>query len=63
MMGAISFFHSVPADDTGGKLNLDQCTLAGIFQRNITTWDHAAITAQNPDLKAGAHTRPLLSST
>eukprot|EP00218_Dolichomastix_sp_CCMP3274_P004795 CAMPEP_0170161838 /NCGR_PEP_ID=MMETSP0033_2-20121228/76795_1 /TAXON_ID=195969 /ORGANISM="Dolichomastix tenuilepis, Strain CCMP3274" /LENGTH=532 /DNA_ID=CAMNT_0010399461 /DNA_START=423 /DNA_END=2021 /DNA_ORIENTATION=- len=52
ILGAISFFHSVPSETlgTGGQLNLDPCTLAKIFQREITTWDHADIIALNPGL-------------
>jgi ABC-type phosphate transport system substrate-binding protein len=57
MIGAISFFHSVPDDDLGQtrRLNLDRCTLSAIFQRKITTWDHSAIKALNPDLKVPAN--------
>ena len=51
MIGAIGVFHSVPADDLPAStraLNLDRCVLSGIFQRLITTWDHADILALNP---------------
>lgn len=57
MLGAISFFHSVPADDLDPatrKLNLDRCVLSGIFQRTITTWDDPAIKALNPGMKVPA---------
>jgi len=58
--GLISFFHNIPADDlsgtAAGKINLDKCTLSGIFQGNITTWDHAAIKALNPASKIPAGT-------
>ena len=57
MIGAISFFHSVPSDDlnsTTRKLNLDRCTLSAIFQRTITTWDHADIKALNPGMSVPA---------
>jgi len=51
MMGAISFFHSVPMAGTGvTKINLDACALSAIFQRTITTWDHADILALNPGM-------------
>jgi len=51
-LGAVSFFHNVAADDLGvaGRLNLTSCTLAKIFLRNITTWDHATIVGENPNL-------------
>ena len=51
-LGAVSFFHNVAADDLGvaGRLNLTSCTLAKIFRRDITTWDHATIVAENPNL-------------
>jgi ABC-type phosphate transport system substrate-binding protein len=53
MIGAISFFHSMPSDDlnaTTRKLNLDRCVLSGIFQRTIKTWDDPAIKALNPGM-------------
>jgi ABC-type phosphate transport system substrate-binding protein len=60
MIGAISFFHSVPADDlpaaNGRRLKLDRCVLAGIFQRTITTWDDAQIQALNPGITIPAGT-------
>ena len=34
------------------KLNLSAETIAKIFQREIKTWDDAAIVAENPDVKA-----------
>ena len=51
-LGAVSFFHNVPADDlgVGGRLNLTACALAKIFKRTITTWDDAEIVAENPNL-------------
>lgn len=51
-LGAVSFFHNVPADDlgVGGRLNLTACALAKIFKRTIMTWDHADIAAENPNL-------------
>eukprot|EP00039_Didymoeca_costata_P018268 m.332808 g.332808 ORF g.332808 m.332808 type:complete len:543 (-) comp17010_c0_seq1:128-1756(-) len=39
LMGAITFFHSVPVD----KLQLNACLLAKIFNRQITKWDHPEI--------------------
>lgn len=55
-LGAVSFFHNVAADDLGvaGRLNLTSCTLAKIFRRDITTWDHATIVAENPNLSVPA---------
>lgn len=51
VLGAISFFHSVPGVPQGKRgLNLTACLLAKIFQRNITTWDHSEILAVNPEL-------------
>eukprot|EP00980_Cylindrotheca_fusiformis_P028282 scaffold22589_cov138-Cylindrotheca_fusiformis.AAC.45 len=48
VMGAISFFHSVP---TGGKkLFLEPCVLAKILNREITDWTDDEITNLNPDL-------------
>lgn len=46
VLGAISFFHSVP---TGGeKLNINPCVLAKIFAREITMWDDDQIKEINP---------------
>jgi ABC-type phosphate transport system substrate-binding protein len=57
-VGAVGFFHSVPADDIGAyNLNLTACVLAKIFSRAITTWDHADIVAENPNLKVPAGTK------
>ena len=39
VLGAISVFHSVPLDSGMEEVKLDGCTLAKIFQRNITKWD------------------------
>ena len=49
MFGAISFFHSVPTGDK--QLNLDACTIAKIFKRDITDWNDPAIKNQNPGLE------------
>ncbi len=48
MLGAISFFHSVPTGDS--KLNLTPCVLAKIFKREITQWSDPEIIELNPDL-------------
>lgn len=48
VLGAISFFHSVPTGET--KLNLTPCVLAKIFKRDITEWTHPEIVELNPDL-------------
>lgn len=48
VLGAISFFHSVPTGES--KLNLTPCVLAKIFKREITEWTDAEITEINPDL-------------
>ncbi|KAG7352072.1 phosphate ABC transporter, periplasmic phosphate-binding protein [Nitzschia inconspicua] len=48
LLGAISFFHSVP---TGGeKLNLSACLLAKILNRKVTDWTDAAVIDENPNL-------------
>ena len=49
-LGAIGIFHSVP-DSAGSKVDLDGCTLAKIFSRQIKFWDHADIIALNPNLE------------
>jgi ABC-type phosphate transport system substrate-binding protein len=48
VMGAISFFHSVPTN--GEDLNLTPCVLAKILNRDITDWTDAEIITLNPDL-------------
>ena len=48
-LGAMSFFHNVPNVPSQG-LRLTACVLADIFNREITTWDDAAIADLNPDL-------------
>ena len=54
-LGAMSFFHNVP-DSTlpSTGLNLDACVIADIFNAVITTWDHADITAINPNFNPPA---------
>lgn len=47
VIGAISFFHSVP--ESYGVIDLDACTLAKIFKGEITRWNDAAIKALNPN--------------
>lgn len=53
LVGAISYFHSYPLP-SGGQLALSACTLARIFQRNITMWNDAAIVAENPGVSLAA---------
>ena len=48
VLGAITFFHSVPTGNQ--KLNLDACTLAKIFKREITDWNDDEIALANPNL-------------
>ncbi|KAL3938425.1 MAG: hypothetical protein SGBAC_006666 [Bacillariaceae sp.] len=52
LMGAISFFHSVPTG--GAELKLNPCLLARIFNRDITEWTHEDIMAINPGLSLAA---------
>ena len=54
-LGAIGIFHSVP-DSAGSKVDLDGCTLAKIFSRQIKFWDHADIKKLNPNLNIPANT-------
>ncbi len=54
-LGAIGIFHSVP-DSAGKKVDLDGCTLAKIFSRQIKFWDHADIKKLNPTLNIPANT-------
>jgi len=49
LLGAISFFHSVP-QGASEKLNLTPCLLARIFKREITSWSDPAIVDLNPGL-------------
>ena len=51
VLGAMSAFHSVPQEylGTADGLHLTPCVLAKIFARQITRWNHAEITAINPD--------------
>lgn len=49
MMGAISFFHSIPGLGSDG-IALDSCILAKIFQRKIIFWDDEEIMENNPGL-------------
>jgi len=48
VLGAISFFHSVPVEN--GALELNSCLLAKIFNRDITDWTDPAILDVNPGL-------------
>jgi len=52
-LGAMSFFHNVPNVPSAG-LKLNACVLAQIFNRDITTWDDAAILELNPTLSVPA---------
>jgi len=54
VLGAISFFHSVPTGSS--QLSLTPCVLAKIFKREITEWTDAEILDLNPelDLPSGA---------
>ena len=53
LLGAISFFHSVPGitDDSDNQLQLNSCLIARIFNRNISYWDDEQILSLNPSLK------------
>ena len=55
VIGAISFFHNVPEAASAG-LKLSPVVLAKIFSRQITTWDHADIKAENPSFTVPANT-------
>lgn len=45
---AIGVFHSLPASELTGPLNLTGCELARIFSGEVTTWGHPSIKALNP---------------
>ena len=49
MIGEVGFFHNVPGM-ASGELKMTGCTLAGIFQGNITSWDDDAIVELNPSM-------------
>merc|ERR1719379_1030774 len=51
VVGAIAVFHSVPGTAASTPIDLDACTLAKVFTRQIKTWDHAEIKALNPGLE------------
>jgi len=54
-LGAIGVFHNVPAAEVGNDgLKLSPCVLAKIFDGAITTWDHADIAVDNPNLQVPA---------
>eukprot|EP00933_Yihiella_yeosuensis_P053476 TRINITY_DN5171_c2_g3_i1.p1 TRINITY_DN5171_c2_g3~~TRINITY_DN5171_c2_g3_i1.p1 ORF type:complete len:896 (-),score=226.72 TRINITY_DN5171_c2_g3_i1:207-2894(-) len=60
-LGAIAVFHSIPAAEVGNDgLKLSACNLAKIFSGVITTWDHADLKADNPNLKVPAGTKILV---
>jgi ABC-type phosphate transport system substrate-binding protein len=48
VLGAISFFHSVPVEN--GALELNSCLLAKIFNLDITDWTDPEILELNPGL-------------
>jgi ABC-type phosphate transport system substrate-binding protein len=48
VLGAISFFHSLPTGEE--KLNLNACVLAQIFKRDITDWTDDRVKKLNPNL-------------
>lgn len=48
VLGAISFFHSVP---NVPKLELTSCLLARIMSRDIKTWTHPDIAELNPNIR------------
>jgi len=51
VLGAISFFHSVPGTENGvNGLNLTSCQLAKIFNREIIYWDDDELKSDNPNL-------------
>lgn len=49
-IGAISVFFNINGIDSSEELDLDACTLARIFSRDIKSWDHPDIRAQNSGL-------------
>jgi phosphate ABC transporter phosphate-binding protein len=51
-MGAIVVIFNLSNSELTGTLNLTADNIAKIFQGNITTWNHAEITANNPGLSA-----------
>merc|ERR1719201_2794184 len=54
VVGAIAVFHSVPGVTEDAPIDLDACTLAKVFSRQITTWDDPAIKALNPNIDVPA---------
>lgn len=51
VLGSISVFHSVPGVPDGvGGLNLTECLLARIFNRDIKVWNHPDIVEFNENL-------------
>mmetsp|Transcript_21260 Transcript_21260/g.23761 ORF Transcript_21260/g.23761 Transcript_21260/m.23761 type:complete len:397 (+) Transcript_21260:40-1230(+) len=59
LLGAVNIFHNVPSERLSGTLNLTAAVAAKIFQRNITTWDHPDIMADNPGFTVDAN-QPIL---
>lgn len=61
LVGAIGFYHSLPADAFLAQhqaalpaLNLTGCLAAAIFQRNVTSWGDSSVLELNPALNASA---------
>ena len=60
VLGAISVFHSIPGVPDGvGGLNVTECLLARIFNRDITTWDHPDIMEFNPNMNLPSENYPI----
>ena len=60
VLGAISFFHSVPGMENGSNgLNLTSCQIARIFKREILYWDDDEIKEDNPNLKVPYSNYPI----
>ena len=55
-MGGISFFYNIPGVS---EIDLDACTLSGIFLGTIDRWNHAKIKALNPGLNLNQPITPL----
>ena len=50
VVAAIGVFVNLPVGTGGYAVNMSACTLNDIYSGVITTWDHANIKAQNPNL-------------
>ena len=49
-INALGAAHTIPGI-ANAQMHLDAHALAGIYQCNITQWDHPAIAALNPGLR------------